>query len=86
MTAALIMAQAQMISESGEIPVLMLDDLQSELDETHLAKVLASGLELGAQILITGTNLAPAIKSAGRPYKVFHVEHGNVSSSIGQTV
>ena len=84
MTAALIMAQAQMIGESGELPLLMLDDLQSELDETHFSKVLASGLELGAQILITGTNLAPSIKSAGCPYKVFHVEQGSVFRLPGQ--
>ena len=35
-----------MICESGEKPVLMLDDLSSELDETHLAKVLKAGIDL----------------------------------------
>ncbi|MGA9575142.1 MAG: DNA replication/repair protein RecF [Lysobacterales bacterium] len=80
MTAALIMAQAQMISDSGELPVLMLDDLSSELDEPHLEKVLRTGLELGAQILITGTELFPAIKNSNSPHKVFHVEHGSVST------
>lgn len=79
MTAALIMAQAQMIGESGEKPILMLDDLSSELDEQHLEKVLAAGLELGSQILLTGTALAPAIKSCESRYTVFHVKHGEVS-------
>ena len=79
MTAALIMAQAQMICESGEKPILMLDDLSSELDEIHLGKVLGAGLELGVQILLTGTILAPGIKSCESQYKVFHVKHGNVS-------
>ena len=63
MTAALILAQAQLISESGERPVLMLDDLSSEFDEVHLGKVLAAGLDLGAQILLTGTDMAPSIMS-----------------------
>ncbi len=80
LTAALIMAQAQMICATGESPVLMLDDLSSELDETHLAKVLNAGLELGAQILMTGTTLAPAVKACERHYTVFHVEHGMVSA------
>jgi len=80
LTAALIMAQAQMISESGETPILMLDDLSSELDETHLGKVLGAGVELGVQILLTGTALAPAIKAYEGRYTVFHVKQGSVSA------
>ncbi|HEY5775049.1 MAG TPA: DNA replication and repair protein RecF, partial [Xanthomonadales bacterium] len=83
MTAALIMAQAEMICESGERPILMLDDLASELDEVHLGKVLRAGIELGTQILLTGTELVPAIKHCESPYTVFHVEHGSVSTSTG---
>jgi len=79
MTAALIMAQARMISEHGELPVLMLDDLASELDEAHLARVLSVGLDLGAQILLTGTEMVPAIRSCKSPYTVFHVKHGRIS-------
>jgi DNA replication and repair protein RecF len=80
MTAALIMAQAQMICATGENPVLMLDDLSSELDETHLARVLNAGVELGIQIWVTGTALAPSVETCGSPYTVFHVEHGAVSA------
>ena len=79
MTAALIMAQAQMICESGEKPVLMLDDPSSELDETHLGKVLKAGMELGVQMLLTGTVLSPVIKTCESQYKVFHVKQGSVS-------
>lgn len=79
MTAALIMAQAQLICESGEKPLLMLDDLSSELDESHLSKVLQAGLELGTQIWLTGTEVAPAIVACGRSYTMFHVEHGHIS-------
>ena len=79
MTAALIMSQAQMICESGEKPVLMLDDLSSEFDETHLAKVLCAGIELDTQILVTGTVLPPAIKALKTHFRVFHVKHGSVT-------
>lgn len=79
LTAAMVIAQAQMISESGETPILMLDDISSELDETHLRQVLKAGEGLGAQILLTGTVLAPPIKSCEGSYKVFHVKHGSVT-------
>lgn len=79
MTAAMVMAQAQMICESGETPILMLDDLSSEFDDIHLAKVLQAGTDLGAQILLTGTDLAPIISACASPYTVFHVKHGVVS-------
>ena len=78
MTAAMIMSQAQMICESGEKPILMLDDLSSELDEAHLAKVLKAGVDLGVQVLLTGTVLAPAVKSYEGRYTVFHVKQGAV--------
>jgi len=83
MTAAMILAQAQMICVSGERPVMLLDDLSSELDETHLTRVLQVGLGLGVQIWLTGTKLSPAIKASGITngfdYAMFHVEHGKVS-------
>jgi len=79
MTAAMILAQAQLICESGEKPILMLDDLSSELDEVHQQRVLRAGVELGVQIWLTGTKLAPAIKTCDSSYTVFHVEHGRIS-------
>ena len=83
MTAAMIMAQAQLICESGEKPILMLDDLSSEFDEAHLGRVLGAGLDLGVQIWLTGTQLVPAIKTCESSYTVFHVEHGRVSKAKG---
>ncbi len=80
MTAAMIMAQAQLISESGENPVLMLDDLSSELDGAHLEKVLKAGLELGVQIWLTGTDLSIAMEFCDSSYTMFHVEQGCVTA------
>jgi len=79
MTAALIMAQAQMICESGDKPVLMLDDLSSELDEEHHARVLRAGLELGVQIWLTGTKLTTSPKTISNDCAMFHVKHGVVT-------
>ena len=86
MTAAMIIAQAQLLCESGEKPILMLDDLSSELDEEHLGRVLRAGLDLGIQIWLTGTALAPAIQAYEGSYTVFHVEHGSVSMLDTQIV
>jgi DNA replication and repair protein RecF len=83
MTAAMIMAQAQLISDAGERPLLMLDDLSSELDETHLARVLNAGLELEAQVWLTGTDLSSAVAACETSYTMFHVEQGRVSSHCG---
>jgi len=79
MTAAMIMAQAKLICDSGEPPLLLLDDLSSELDEEHLQNVLDAALEMNVQIWLTGTQLVPAVKACDADYAVFHVEHGDVS-------
>jgi DNA replication and repair protein RecF len=46
----------QMTETAGEPPVLMLDDVLSELDATHRAWVLAAAAEAGAQIIVTATD------------------------------
>lgn len=78
MTAAMIMAQAELMCESGELPLLMLDDLSSEFDESHLEKVLGMGMDLGVQIWLTGTVLVPEIKAYQGACKVFHVKQGRI--------
>lgn len=80
MTAAMMMAQAELIGTTGEKPLLMLDDLSSELDEVHMGKVLQSGLDLGVQICLTGTDLAFVIDACKDDYTMFHVEHGRVTT------
>ncbi len=89
MTAALILAQARMICESGNSPILLLDDLSSELDEEHHSKVLRAGLNLGVQIWLTGTSLSSAVLECSEVkdngFAVFHVEHGMVSRVKAQT-
>ena len=80
LTAALLMAQAKMICASGDKPVLLLDDVASELDESHLGKILAAAKALDVQIWLTGTSMPAAVVSSGLPYSVFHVEQGCISN------
>lgn len=78
LTAALIMAQARLMQDSGENPILLLDDLASELDERHVAKVLDAGTQLGAQVWLCGTTLSPVIASRFNDFALFHVKQGRV--------
>jgi len=80
LTAALILAQARLMLDSGEQPLLLLDDLASELDEQHLAKVLQAGAELGSQIWVSGTVLSPVIAAAFDDFELFHVKRGQVAA------
>ncbi len=83
MAAAMVIAQAHLICASGERPMLLLDDLSSELDEAHLTTVLREGMELGAQVWVTGTELVAAIKACSDSHMVFHVEQGKVIARGG---
>ncbi|MEP6883029.1 MAG: DNA replication/repair protein RecF [Dokdonella sp.] len=78
---ALILAQARLFaSETGEWPVLCLDDLASELDPDHQADVLSELVSGGAQVLLTGTELPQVIDPSMNEVRVFHVEQGRISS------
>jgi DNA replication and repair protein RecF len=79
LAAALIIAQGQMMAESGAQPVLLLDDLASEFDAGHLEAVIDLGRELGAQCWVTGVNLNPYVFTNSMEHRVFHVKHGQVS-------
>jgi DNA replication and repair protein RecF len=58
--------------------VLLLDDVESELDQYHLQRLLRLLLEEKRQVLITGTS---AGVGGGAEDRMFHVEHGQVSTS-----
>ena len=74
LVAALLLTQARMLEAHGEKPLILLDDLASELDAGHLAAVLDSATACAGQVWITGV-LEPALD---RENKRFHVEHGTV--------
>lgn len=72
---ACVLAQASLYAERrGEWPVVCLDDLASELDKPHQAALVGQLQAVGAQVLVTGTEVPEALQ--GGPAHVFHVEQG----------
>lgn len=71
------MAQLEHIGrETGEKPVLLLDDVFSELDEKR-KKYMYNNLS-GIQTLITGTKKDRTIKNKYKEIKYFYIENGTV--------
>ena len=79
---ACILGQARdFAGRTGEWPLICLDDLASELDRPHQARVLSSAQASGAQILLTGTQLPEVLADLGTEYQLFHVEQGAIRAS-----
>ncbi len=77
---AAMLAQARLFRAlRGEWPVIVLDDLASELDAAHQRLLLDALLAGGAQVLISGTERSPALAERIDPAGTFHVEHGRVA-------
>ena len=75
---ACLLAQAEDYAEQrGEWPVIALDDLGSELDRTHQARVLQRLLGGPAQIFITATETPAALQELTHIAR-FHVEHAQI--------
>jgi len=77
-----VLAQAEhYVGQRGEWPVVLLDDLASELDRGHQHRVLERLAAGRAQVFVTGTELPAADALAGREYAVFHVEQGGITKA-----
>lgn len=76
---ACLLAQAQeFASQRGEWPVILLDDLGSELDLPHQQRVLEYLLSCQAQIFLTATEVPAALNGLAIQTARFHVELGVV--------
>lgn len=60
----------------GHWPIVCLDDLASELDADHQYSVVAMLTSMQAQVLVTGTEIVPALATVEA--SMFHVEQGRV--------
>jgi DNA replication and repair protein RecF len=78
LAATLLLSQAAILSKKGEKPVILLDDLASEFDQTHFDRVLKRSLELGSQVWLTGIKKPVTDES----HKMFHVERGLVQEVV----
>lgn len=79
-TAALSLKLAQLdlfYEETGEYPVLLLDDVFSELDETRRNKLIER--LLGHQTIITCTNAQKELREAFEEAAFYRVENGTVT-------
>lgn len=75
---ACMLAQAELYAEHlGEWPIVCLDDLASELDQSHQTAVVTQLIAANAQVLLTGTEVPQALVTV--PSRVFHVEQGQLT-------
>jgi len=75
-----LLAQAEDYAQRrGEWPIMALDDLASELDQSHQTRVLERLLSSGAQVVVTGTEVPAALQSLQVTPALFHVEHSQIS-------
>lgn len=78
---SLKLAEIKLIEEeTGEKPVLILDDVLSELDKTR-QQYLIETLE-GVQIFLTTTFISPEIASQFKEKSVFEINDGNVKKRL----
>jgi DNA replication and repair protein RecF len=75
-----VLAQAEHYAGvRGEWPVVLLDDLASELDRGHQQRILARLAAGRAQVFVTGTELPAETALRGHEYALFHVEQGRIA-------
>jgi len=76
---SLIVAQARLLGEEGNMPTILVDDLPAELDRKHQETLLDLLSTIPSQKIITSIDTSPCeYVSDGR---LFHVEQGQISLS-----
>jgi len=77
---ALKMAELNTIQEIfGESPLLLLDDVSSELDAVRNRNFITFLTDMDIQVFITTTERSPALLGSAAHYAVFHMENGNLT-------
>lgn len=78
-----LLAQAEAFSRvRGQWPILLLDDLPSELDSVHLRRTLDWLSGTPAQSFVTATAPPPLSGSPARALRLFHVEQGKIDPLV----
>lgn len=81
--AAFMMGQVKLQQQRDRTGgAFLLDDLASELDAGHQARILASLAELGTQVFVTAIDASALDLSAWPELKRFHVEHGEIQELV----
>jgi DNA replication and repair protein RecF len=77
------LAQARVMwTEQGRAPVMLVDDLPSELDVAHRQRVMALLRDLGGQVFVTAIDGGHVDISGWAGARMFHVEHGRVTERV----
>jgi len=80
---ALLLSQVELLRQkTGRRCVLLLDDLAAELDTEHCRRLLDRVAEMSVQSFITSVQKEAFLQNILHPYKVFHVEPGNIREVI----
>jgi DNA replication and repair protein RecF len=78
---ALVVVLSQLVGlqrQKGERPILLLDDLASELDLMHQRFVLDWIAQRSLQVMLTGVEAPDSVKKHSSSSALFHVEQGRV--------
>ncbi|HSE11418.1 MAG TPA: DNA replication/repair protein RecF [Rudaea sp.] len=80
---ACMLAQAELFeADHGEWPIVVLDDLPSELDLAHQRVVVDALTRERAQVFLTSTEVPRSLLDAAVAFESFHVEQGRVSALL----
>ncbi len=79
---SLKLALAEMLrNKKGESPVVLLDDVFSELDKNHQNRLLRM-LDRSMQIIITTTDIIKIGEQALANSKIFMIDHGSIKEAV----
>ena len=82
-TYALYLSQAELQQNDGNYPgLLLIDDLPSELDQSHQKGVLDLLLDLPMQVVISCIEPGQLQKMADHASRLFHVKRGGVKEVV----
>jgi len=84
---ALKMAELDHLSEAfSERPVLLLDDIASELDWSRMANLLTHIREQQVQTIITTTDVTPFLPLIEQDSRLLKVEEGRITNEGNRTI
>jgi DNA replication and repair protein RecF len=79
---ALRLAELAVAGTGGEPPLLLLDDLSSEVDEARLGRLVGLLGRLSGQVLVTATDPRPLIRHAASDVQALRVRAGTVDPGV----
>ena len=81
---SLKLAELAVAKSSGEPPIMLVDDLSSELDQDRVGRLVATLRALEAQVLVTTTDPSPILRHGKEDASAFFVSAGRVDPNPRQ--